>query len=55
MPADEKNQKTIIGQTRFLIVDLQPAVGEALRRFLLAEGSPAVHVAASSVLALRVL
>ncbi len=55
MLTDEKPQKTIIGQTRFLVVDSQPAVAEALKRFLLAEGSPAVHVASSSVLALRVL
>jgi len=55
MPSDEKPQKTIIAHTRFLVVDSEPAVGEALRRFLLAEGSPAVHLVPSSVLALRVL
>ncbi|MDB5555471.1 MAG: hypothetical protein JWL86_5455 [Rhizobium sp.] len=55
MPADEKPQKTIIAQTRFLVVDSEQAVAEALRRFLLSEGAPAVHVAPSSILALRVL
>lgn len=55
MPPDEKSPKSIIAQTRFLVVDSQPAVGEALRRFLVSEGAPAVHVATSSVLALRVL
>jgi DNA-binding NarL/FixJ family response regulator/EAL domain-containing protein (putative c-di-GMP-specific phosphodiesterase class I) len=55
MPADEKSQKTVIGQTRFLVVDAEPAVGEGLRRFLLSEGSPAVHVAPSIIIALRIL
>ena len=55
MPADEKPQKTVIAWTRFLIVDSEAAVGEGLRRFLIAEGSPAVHVAPSAILALRVL
>jgi DNA-binding response OmpR family regulator len=56
MPADDKPQKkTIIARTRFLVVDSEAAVGEGLRRFLLAEGSPAVHVAPSTILALRVL
>ncbi|MBY0508820.1 MAG: hypothetical protein K2P94_01590 [Rhodospirillaceae bacterium] len=55
MPVDEKPQKTIIGQTRFLVVDPQPAVGEALKRFLTSEGSPAVHVATAPVFALRIL
>ena len=48
-------QKTILSQTRFLILDPEPAIGEALRRFLVSEGSPAVHVAPSSMFALRVL
>jgi EAL domain-containing protein (putative c-di-GMP-specific phosphodiesterase class I)/DNA-binding NarL/FixJ family response regulator len=55
MPADEKPQKTVISQTRFLVVDSEATVGDALRRFLLSEGSPAVHFAPSAVLALRVL
>ena len=56
MPADEKPQKkTIIAQTRFLVVDSEAAVGEGLRRFLLAEGAPMVHVAPSTILALRIL
>ena len=55
MPVDDKSQKTIIGQTRFLVVDPQPAVGEALKRFLMSEGSPAVHVATAPVFALRIL
>ncbi|MHB1207202.1 MAG: hypothetical protein ACYCZX_16660, partial [Rhodospirillaceae bacterium] len=55
MPVDEKRQKTIISQTRFLVVDSEAAVGEGLRRFLISEGAPAVHVAPSSILALRVL
>lgn len=55
MSADQKRQKTVISQTRFLIIDSEPTVGEALRRFLVSEGSPAVHVAASSLIALRVL
>ena len=55
MAADDKSQKTVIRQTRFLVVECEAPVGEALRRFLLSEGAPAVHVAASAVLALRVL
>ena len=55
MSADQKRQKTIINQTRFLVIDSEPAVGEALRRFLLGEGAPAAHFAASSLLALRML
>ncbi len=55
MSADPKRQKTIIAQTRFLVIDSETNIGEALRRFLVSEGAPAVHVAASSLLALRVL
>ena len=55
MPVDEQPQKTIISRTRFLVVDPQPAVAEALKRFLISEGSPAVHVAATPVFALRIL
>ncbi|MGE3477562.1 MAG: hypothetical protein AB7H70_17300 [Rhodospirillaceae bacterium] len=55
MSADPKRQKTIIAQTRFLVIDSEPGVGEALRRFLVSEGAPAVYVAPSSLLALRVL
>jgi DNA-binding NarL/FixJ family response regulator/EAL domain-containing protein (putative c-di-GMP-specific phosphodiesterase class I) len=55
MSADPKRQKTIIGQTRFLVIDSEPAVGEAIRRFLVSEGAPAAYLAASSLLALRVL
>jgi DNA-binding NarL/FixJ family response regulator len=55
MSVEQSRQKTIIGQTRFLIIDSEPSVGEALRRFLVSEGSPAVHVAASTLIALRVL
>jgi DNA-binding NarL/FixJ family response regulator len=55
MPSDEKNQNTIISQTRFLVIEPNPKVGEGLRRFLLSEKSPAVHVAPTPVLALRVL
>ena len=55
MSTDQKRQKTVIAQSRFLIIDSEPTVGEALRRFLVAESSPAVHVAASSLIALRVL
>ncbi len=55
MSADPKRQKTIIAQTRFLVIDSEPNVGEALRRFLVSEGAPAVYVAASSLLALRLL
>lgn len=55
MSADPKRQKTIISQTRFLVIDSEANIGEALRRFLVSEGAPAVHVAGSSVLALRVL
>lgn len=56
MPADEKPQKkTILARTRFLVVDSEAAVAEGLRRFLLAEGAPAVHVAPSTILALRIL
>src|SRR5262245_46552428 len=40
-----KSQKTVISQTRFLVVDAAAKVGEGLRRFLLAENAPAVHVA----------
>jgi len=43
VPPDEKSPKSIIAQTRFLVVDSQPAVGEALRRFLVSEGAPAVR------------
>lgn len=52
---DDKPQKTVIARTRFLVVDSEAAVGEGLRRFLLAEGSPAVHVAPSTIIALRIL
>lgn len=55
MSAEQKRQKSIIARTRFLVIDSEPAVGEALRRFLVSEGAPAVHVAASSLFALRVL
>jgi CheY-like chemotaxis protein len=55
MSVDEKRQKTIISQTRFLVVDSEAAVCEGLRRLLTSEGAPAVHVAPSSILALRVL
>jgi EAL domain-containing protein (putative c-di-GMP-specific phosphodiesterase class I)/DNA-binding NarL/FixJ family response regulator len=55
MPVDEKRQQTILSQTRFLVVDSEAAVGEGLRRFLTSEGAPAVHVAPSAILALRVL
>ncbi|MBX7200425.1 MAG: hypothetical protein K1X51_13750 [Rhodospirillaceae bacterium] len=55
MSADEKPQKTVIARTRFLVVDSEGPVCEALRRFLLSEGSPAVHVAPSAIIALRVL
>jgi DNA-binding NarL/FixJ family response regulator len=55
MSADKMPQKTIIGQTRFLIIDSEATIAEALRRFLVSEGAPAVHVANSSLLALRVL
>jgi len=55
MPSDGKSQNTIISQTRFLVVDPNPKVAEGLRRFLVSEKSPAVHVAPSPVLALRVL
>ncbi|MCA0201216.1 MAG: hypothetical protein LCH56_10295 [Proteobacteria bacterium] len=55
MSTDPKRQKTIIAQTRFLVIDSEPTIGEALRRFLTSEGAPAVYVAASSLLALRVL
>lgn len=52
---DEKNNKTIIARTRFLVVDSEAAVGEGLRRFLLSQGAPAVHVAPSTIIALRIL
>ncbi|MCC6912416.1 MAG: hypothetical protein IT566_01845 [Rhodospirillaceae bacterium] len=52
---DPQRQKTVIAQTRFLVIDSEPSVGEALRRFLVSEGAPAVTVAPSSLLALRVL
>jgi DNA-binding NarL/FixJ family response regulator/EAL domain-containing protein (putative c-di-GMP-specific phosphodiesterase class I) len=55
MSADKMPQKTIIGQTRFLIIDSEATIAEALRRFLVSEGAPAAHVANSSLLALRVL
>lgn len=55
LPADQKRQKAIIGQTRLLIVDSEPAVGEALRRFLVSQRAPAAYVATTSLLALRVL
>jgi DNA-binding NarL/FixJ family response regulator len=55
MPVEDKSQKTIIGQTRFLVLDPDTKIGERLKRFLLAEGAPAVHLAPSSILALRVL
>lgn len=53
--ANEKNQKTILARTRFLVVDSESAVCEGLRRFLLSEGAPAVHVAPSTIIALRIL
>lgn len=55
MSAEPKRPKTIIAQTRFLVIDSEPTIGEALRRFLVAEGSPGAYVATSSLLALRVL
>lgn len=55
MSSDKKPQKTIISQTRFLIIDSEATIGEALRRFLVSEGAPAAYVANSSLLALRVL
>src|SRR5262249_35766237 len=55
MASDGKSPNTVISQTRFLVVDPDPRVGEGLRRFLLSEKSPAVHVALSPVLGLRIL
>ena len=55
MTTDPRPQRTILARTRFLVIDSEAAVGEALRRFLVSEGAPAVHVAASSLIGLRVL
>lgn len=55
MPDDAKSPPTPITQTRFLVVDSDPRVAEGMRRFLLAEGAPRVHVAQSVIIALRIL